>query len=81
MSHAPIGSRLTLQPTHKAKAARRRGRRASDVLDLRRTAEMAPIKGGDIGEPRRTIEVEPMPTTVPATEPAPALPDREKVPA
>lgn len=35
----------------------------------------------DIGEPRRTIEVEPMPTSEPIPEQVPTRPDREKVPA
>ena len=37
---------------------------------------------GDIGEPVRTIEFEPMPTTIPIQEPSPAVtPEPEKVPA
>lgn len=37
---------------------------------------------GDIGEPVRHVEFEPMPTTVPIHEPAPAVqPEREPVPA
>ena len=40
------------------------------------------IRAGDIGEPRREIEIEPMPTTTPVPEPvAEPVPDREKVPA
>ena len=35
---------------------------------------------GDIGIPVRHIEFEPMPETTPS-EPAPATPDREEVPA
>lgn len=36
---------------------------------------------GDIGEPRRTIEVEPLPNSEPFPEQVPAIPEREKVPA
>lgn len=35
---------------------------------------------GDIGEPRRHREFEPMPDTVPVTEPSPQV-EPEKVPA
>ena len=37
---------------------------------------------GDIGEPQRHIEIEPMPRTEPIHEPSPqTVPDREVVPA
>lgn len=37
---------------------------------------------GDIGKPQRHIEFEPMPDSVPVTEPSPAIePAREPVPA
>jgi len=37
---------------------------------------------GDIGEPRRHIEIEPMPRTIPIHEPSPAsVPVPEEVPA
>ena len=36
------------------------------------------IKAGDIGEPRRTVEIEPLPDTVPVPETTPV---REPVPA
>lgn len=38
---------------------------------------------GDVGEPRRTITIEPLPETEPVPEPTPepAAPEPEKVPA
>lgn len=36
---------------------------------------------GDIGTPKRLIEFEPLPESVPVEEPVPAPPEREKVPA
>ena len=39
------------------------------------------IRMGDIGEPVRKIEFEPLPQTAPVEEPAAPKPEREPVPA